>query len=124
LAPSRATIALALGLSCWPVTVPAEPSPAQTRDFIRVCWAGFYSQTLTAKDRGWTSCAQDIWSIGGDIVAAGTSADCTSLRYKLALSAGDVADQIMNWLRANRSNSNNAIAVDMRAAFVTVYRCG
>ena len=119
-----AAMVLVLGLSCWSMTAQAEPLPSQTRDYLRVCWPGVYSQIFTAKDGSLTSCAQHIWSIGGDIVAAGTSADCTNLRRGLALSAGDVANQIIDWLRANRSNSNNAIAVDVRAAFVTVYRCG
>jgi hypothetical protein len=119
----RELMLLALGIACWSSTALAEALPNQTRDYIRVCARGLYSQVFTAKDGKPTSCAQDIWSSGGTIVSLGTSPECKALREKLALSAGEVAERIFDWVSANRENSNNAIAADIKSAYSAVYRC-
>jgi hypothetical protein len=119
----RELMLLALGIVCWSATARAEALPDQTRDYIRVCARAPYGQTFTAKDGKPTSCAQDIWLKGGDIVMVRTSPECKVLREALALSAGEVADRIFDWVRANKGNSNNPIATDIAAAFSAVYRC-
>jgi hypothetical protein len=114
--------AVVFGVVCWSGPCFAEQWPKQTRDVVRVCSSHSLPAEIFDLSTGKkTSCEAQLSA--GDAIIFGSGPGCVTFIDEYQRSAAKIAQRVLDWLRANRSNSSNNIDDDIDDATGALYRC-